>query len=493
MKRLLPTLTLLCFATLLAPGCSDSSPGPDGDASRADGGVDGPRDDVLRPDGPQPDTQPDATPSGCGIQTFASGKQPQNEIHVAQNGSDQNGDGSATKPYASIGEAVKHATPGSAIRVHSGTYSGGVSISGLAGTAAAPIWIGGAPGETKPVLQGGGEALHLTKVRYLVVHDLEVSGSTANGINCDDGGDYADPEATRWIVFQGLDIHDIGGSGNQDCLKLSGLDDFWVLDSTFKRCGGGMSGSGIDHVGCHKGVIARNRFEQTSGNGVQAKGGSVDIDIKNNWFEDAGERSVNMGGSTGLTFFRPPLSQSADNAEAINIRVLANVFVGSTVPFAFVGCDSCLAAHNTIVSPTKWLLRILQETTTGGGYTFVPARKGLLYNNIFYFARADVATAINIGPDTDANSFGFEHNTWYAHDAPPQDSTPNFPVSTTGTTAGIDPEFVDVQSGNFKLKPSSKVIGYGSNRDIGLGPLSDMEGNCFDTTMPTAGAYAVAP
>ena len=138
MKRLLPTLTLLCFATLLAPGCSDSSPGPDGDASRADGGVDGPRDDVLRPDGPQPDTQPDATPSGCGIQTFASGKQPQNEIHVAQNGSDQNGDGSATKPYASIGEAVKHATPGSAIRVHSGTYSGGVSISGLAGTAAAP-------------------------------------------------------------------------------------------------------------------------------------------------------------------------------------------------------------------------------------------------------------------------------------------------------------------------------------------------------------------
>ena len=30
-----------------------------------------------------------------------------------------------------------------------------------------------------------------------------------------------------------------------------------------------------------------------------------------------------IGGSTGFAYFRPPLSQSADNAEATNIRVLA--------------------------------------------------------------------------------------------------------------------------------------------------------------------------
>ena len=38
-------------------------------------------------------------------------------------------------------------------------------LSGLAGTAAAPIWIGGAPGESRPVIDGGGEGLHLTRAK----------------------------------------------------------------------------------------------------------------------------------------------------------------------------------------------------------------------------------------------------------------------------------------------------------------------------------------
>ena len=58
-------------------------------------------------------------------------------------------------------------------------------------------------------------------------------------------------------------------TGN-DIKKLSGLDDYWVLDSRFARCGGGNSGSGIDHVGCHHGVVAGNVFDTMSGNGVQA-------------------------------------------------------------------------------------------------------------------------------------------------------------------------------------------------------------------------------
>jgi len=71
-------------------------------------------------------------------------------------------------------------------------------------------------------LQGGGEGLHLVKVRYLILHDLEVTGAANNGINCDDGGGVANPDATRFVIFRRLNIHDIGGSGNQDGLKLSG-------------------------------------------------------------------------------------------------------------------------------------------------------------------------------------------------------------------------------------------------------------------------------
>ena len=121
------------------------------------------------------------------------------------------------------------------------------SAGNASGSASAPIWIGGAPGEAAPVIDGGGEGLHLTKVRYLVLHDLELKGSTQNGINVDDAAEYSNADATRYVVFRNLNVHDVGSGGNQDCLKLSGLNDFWVIDSKFARCGGGGSGSGIDH------------------------------------------------------------------------------------------------------------------------------------------------------------------------------------------------------------------------------------------------------
>jgi hypothetical protein len=233
----------------------------------------------------------------------------------------------------------------------------------------------------------------------VIVHDLEVRDATANGPSVDDGGDYANPDATRHVVFRGLDIHDIGSNGNQDCLKLSGPDDFWVLSSRFARCGGGQAGSGIDHVGCHDGVIAGNRFEDlsASGNSVQCKGGSTDITIVANHITDGGARAINLGGSTGFEFFRPPLSTSAANAEARPIHVIANLIEGSVVPLAFVGCVDCLAANNTIVDPDNWIVRILQETVSGEGYTFLPSSNGRIVNNLVHYDRSGISTHVNVG------------------------------------------------------------------------------------------------
>src|SRR5690606_22994992 len=210
--------------------------------------------------------------------------------------------------------------------------------------------------------------------------------------------------------------HDIGSGGNQDCLKLSGLDDYWVLDSQFARCGGGGSGSAIDHVGCHHGLIWSNEFMDLSeaGNAVQCKGGAADIEIRANLFVDAGQRAVNMGGSTGFEFFRPSLSANQPNAEARDIRVIANVFRGSVTPIAFVGCVDCLAANNVIDTPTKRVLRTLQETVSTNEYEFLPAGNSRFVNNIVYFD-GQVGVAVNVGGNTDADSFTFANNLWYRH------------------------------------------------------------------------------
>ena len=423
---------------------------------------------------------------GCGaLETFATGLMPSKEVHVATTGDDSTGNGAAASPYATIERAVQDATPGTTVVVHQGTYAGGTFLSDVAGTAAAPIWIGGAEGESPPLIQGGATAIQLSRARYVVLHDLEVGGPSDNGINFDDGGDYSNADAARFVEFRNLSIHDVGGAGNQDCLKLSGLNDFWVIDCAFARCGGGAAGSGIDHVGCHRGVIARSAFTDMSGDAVQCKGGSEDIEIRQCLLDNGGERGVNMGGSTGFEFFRPPLSSISPNVEARDIRVVGNVIVGGFAALAFVGCVDCLAANNTIVDPDHWVLRILQETVSGGGYVFEPASNGRYANNLVYFDSTTLATTVNVGPDTDAASFAFATNLWYAHDDPGQSAPTDLPVAESGGIVGQDPQLTNPGAGDYTIGASSPAAGAGT----ALGAqYVDYTGKCFGSP-PSIGAF----
>jgi hypothetical protein len=415
--------------------------------------------------------------------TFEQGMTPTIIIHVAVGG---DGDGSEADPYGSVGAALAHPQfgPGTAIRIHAGTYNADHYLADIRGTAAAPIWIGGAPGEAKPVFNGGTQAMHVVRPAYVVLHDIEVTGATANGINVDDGGEYADETAAHHVAFRGLDIHDVGVGGNNDGLKLSGLRDYWILDCAFANV---SAGSGIDHVGCHRGVIARNTFTNTGANAVQCKGGSTDIEIVRNRFENAGERGVNIGGSTGDQYFRPPLSTSTPNVEARDIRVLANVFVGGVTPFAYVGAVDCVVAHNTVVDPTNWLVRILQETTTHGGFEFLETQNCELTNNIFYFARGDLSpTDINVGPNTQPQTYTLRNNLWYAHDAPAS-SEPDYPVAETGGIVGQDPGLRNPGAGQFQPLAAGAAAGAGTAQSWIRG---DMAGDCY-ASPPSVGAYEV--
>lgn len=422
-----------------------------------------------------------AEPGACGaIETFADGIVPLREIFVDGAASGP-GDGSSGAPYDTIEAALADVEPGTAVRIRPGTYAGGAFASGIAGTAAAPIWIGGVPGGARPLISGGSAAFQLSGASYVIVHDLEITAQTSNGLNIDDGENYG---SAHHLLFQNLSIHDIGSGGNEDCLKLSGIDDFFVLDNEFRGCSGG---SAVDHVGCHRGIVARNLFTDLGGNGVQSKGGSQDIEITQNRFVNAGERAVNMGGSTGFEFFRPGLSPSGVNVEARDIRVTANVFWGGVSPIAFVGCVDCVAAANTIVNPEHWVVRILQETVSTAEYAFLPASEGRFFNNVVYFSRADLSTTVNVGPDTAADTFEFANNLWYAVDAPEDSEPTDLPVPETGGIYGEDPAFADTAGGDFAIGAESAAAGAGIDDALIVG---DVDGRCYGTP-PSIGAHEV--
>jgi hypothetical protein len=347
--------------------------------------------------------------------------------------------------------ALRSARAGTTILVAPGEYGGGLSAAGLRGTAGAPIVIAGADPQQPPHFRGGGAAFHLSRVAHLELRDLRVSGATGNGLNIDDGGAAAEP--SHHVTLRRLTVTDVGPDGNRDGIKLSGLDDFQVLDCRVERWGRG--GSGIDMVGCHRGLVRGCTFREGGANAVQAKGGSSQIAIRQCRFENAGSRAINAGGSTGLPYFRPkPLGY-----EAKDIRIEGSTFTGSDAPVSFVGVDGATVRFNTIYRPRRWAFRILQETTLPG---FVPSRGGVIEDNIIVFRASNWASGgINIGGGTAPETFRFARNVWYCDDRP-QQSAPRLPTPETGALVGRDPLLRDPENGDFRLREGSPATGRGA-------------------------------
>ncbi len=350
--------------------------------------------------------------------------------------------------------AVEQAKPGTTILIAPGTYQGGLHFNGLQGREGKPIILRAADPTDQPIFQGNNSCFHLTDPVFVELHNLILTKASGNGINIDDGASYDTP--AHHVVLRGLTIRDVGPEGNRDGIKLSGLDNFRVEACTIERWGD--SGSAIDMVGCHDGAVIGCTFRyrgDVEANGVQAKGGSKAIVIQRCRFENAGGRSVNIGGSTGLEYFRPKV----DGYEAKDITVEDCTFVGSSAPICFVGVDGAIVRYNTIYRPERYVVRILQQSQ---GSQFVPCRNGVFSNNLIAFRSDETRGTTNIGGGTAPDTFKFAGNHWYCIDRPERSSRLSLPVKETGGSYGTDPQFVNAGSGDLRLKDTSPV------RDAGV-------------------------
>ncbi len=340
--------------------------------------------------------------------------------------------------------AFSQANPGDRIRVAPGKYRGGISIRNVSGRKDAPIVIAAADEKNPPVFEGGNSGMMLSDCNHLELRGLHFSGARVNGLNIDDGGSFETP--STGIVLSGLRVSDVGDRGNNDGIKLSGLTEFRVENCVIERWG--RSGSGIDMVGCRNGAIEkcvfRHQGPMDGASGVQAKGGSESITIRHSRFENAGQRGVNLGGSTGLAYFRP----KPRGFEAREIVAERNVFIGGLAPVCFVGSVDCVFRFNTVYRPAKWVVRILQENNERG---FVPCQRGVFKANLIVFDTSQTRIHINVGGNTAPETFKFEQNYWYCRDRPAA-SRPRLPVNESSGVYGREPLFYDESKGDFRGK-----------------------------------------
>lgn len=355
---------------------------------------------------------------------------------------------------AELRAVASAARPGTTISIAPGDYVGGVHLSELHGAPGRPIIIGASDPKRPPRFRGG-SGIQLSGVSHLRVHDLVIEGVLGNGLNVDDAGNLTKP--SEEIVIERITVADTP-RGNHDGIKLSGLKRFRVSECTVTRWGG----SAVDMVGCHEGVIEQCLFRTGGDSGVQAKGGSSGITIRTSRFVDFGQRGVNLGGSTGTAFFRPPLNTVPTNAkaEARNLRVEGCTFVGGVAPIAFVGVDGAVVRYNTLVHPGRWAIRILQETRLPG---FVPCRNGVFEDNLVVFRSGEWATGgVNIGDATEAKSFRFARNFWFCSDRPDL-SGPMLPTPENGGTVGKDPLATVLEAGFVSVAPDSPARRVGAH------------------------------
>ena len=349
------------------------------------------------------------------------------------------------KTYANLQDAASVAQAGDTLLFSTGTHSGGQSVSALKGEKKQWIVIQAAtPGEV--IIRGGTNAWQLSDPAFVHISGFIFERQTGNGVNVDDGGSLATP--ALHVIFENCVFRDMNAGGNNDLLKLSGVDSFQVKNCHFVN--GAAGGSGIDMVGCHYGEIVNNHFENMGSNAIQAKGGTQFIRIQANWFENCGQRSVNLGGSTGLAYFRP---QDAP-FEAADLHVYANIFIGSIAPIAYVGCIRTDVINNTIIQPEKWVVRILQETVDEN--RFAACGDNSFCNNLIYLG--NISTETNIGPNTRPQSFEFTANFWY-NSQNPSWSGPSIPVNDPNQLINKNPDFRDLNNQNFALQPNSPAIG----------------------------------
>jgi Right handed beta helix region len=334
------------------------------------------------------------------------------------------------KNDAELRAALSGIKAGAFIRIAPGIYQPGLFVKDAHGTAAQPIVIEALDAARPPVFEGGNQAWHLSDVSHLSLRHIHCRRQKHNGINLDDGGSAETP--SHHVTFEGIHIEDVGPEGNFDGIKCSGVDYLRIVDCQVT----GWGGQAIDFVGCHHAEIARCRISGKAGfsqhTGPQFKGGSSDVWIHHCRLENAGQRPIQAGGSTGFEFFRPKDA----GFEARNIRIEDNLIIGSPCAVAFTGADQSKFIHNTIIKPEKWVMRILQETRDS---RFVVCGQNVFSNNLIVFERSAIRDVANIGPGTKADTFTFSGNHWFAQDDPSR-SEPVLPAKETNASHGSNPQ-----------------------------------------------------
>ncbi|MDT3726295.1 sigma-70 family RNA polymerase sigma factor [Streptomyces sp. DSM 41972] len=216
------------------------------------------------------------------------------DLYVAPDGSDERGDGSLARPYATLGKAAGLVRPGRRIVLRGGVHRPAEPVVlDTDGSAGKPITLTAYRGE-RPVLDlsrvAEGEWAVVQRADHWTVRDLEVRGARGHAWVCD---------GCAHGVFDGLDVHHSGGSGL--VLRGEGTVGNTVVDSDFHdnhRANGDGTGLAIVFGAGDGNTVRRCRAWGNGGDGVDLGGFMDPVLLEGNWSYGNGNGFTFGGGRT---------------------------------------------------------------------------------------------------------------------------------------------------------------------------------------------------
>ncbi|GGM55209.1 sigma-70 family RNA polymerase sigma factor [Dactylosporangium sucinum] len=304
-------------------------------------------------------------PGGTGV-TFA-------DLYVAPGGSDS-GDGTAGRPFATLGRAVAVVRPGQTIALRGGTYRPTAPVTiGTSGDAQHRITLS-AYGDEQPVIDAAGipadKYLVTQRASYWTVQGIEVRNAPSHAWVC---------FSCRYNTFQRLTMRDNASSGLT--LRDPGTVGNQILNSDFA----GRSGIGLGiKFGDGEGNVVRGcRMTGASGDGVDLGEFTSPVTLEYNWAYGNGKSGFNLGGGSPPAAAEHKLRHNAawDNArhgfaddgnpaamELQNNTAFRNRGAGFNMTSAAAVLRSNVAVGNDTPSNTNAGVRSSRNTWDEGGW-----------------------------------------------------------------------------------------------------------------------------
>ncbi|WP_430784966.1 sigma-70 family RNA polymerase sigma factor [Actinoplanes sp. G11-F43] len=290
------------------------------------------------------------------------------EIFVAPNGSDD-GDGSRSRPYASIGKAVAVVEPGQTIALRGGTYRPAAPIAiTTSGTAEKRITIS-SYAEEKAVIDArdipAGEWAITQRASHWTVQDLEMTGARGASWTC---------LSCVGNVFQRLRIHDGAGVGLM--LRDQGTSGNQVRDSDFHDNQG--SGLSVQFGNGDGNLVRGNRAWGNRLDGIDLGQFGSRVAVEYNWSFRNGSNGFALGGGDPAV----PGAHSVRHNAAWNNGANGFIDEGNTAPIE-LGNNTAYQNNGWgfLLSTTPAVLRNNVADGNGGGEQSLSAEAGAKANN----------------------------------------------------------------------------------------------------------------